>query len=372
MLKIDKSSWHFRYYCALRNLWGSSIPDRTSLCLYCQSLFWFSVASIFLSPVFAIGWLFIKFCRGVYKFLDRRGFNSIVGWIEDKFSNELDSCETLEENAFMKCLISGMASLFLVFMGLLGLGLVFKGTSFIFGIIPLIPGCIWIALLYVGWFFFEVFAVIGRIESWIWFAVSWLFTNGELWGAIWFWFSRSIALCVCAFVASMAFWLLSRIKLFRTIGDFLVLKYNGFVGARAEVKEKKKQLREEEKEAERRRLISVGLSQKKEATKPVCVRAFLSVLLFVRDLFVCIARWVKHLFVNRGDGKGNEVLSPAMVFFTFLWAIKKGVCPLVEFVAGDEVVDKEKPEESEEIKEIKGIKELLDSNDFGPDQEPEE
>lgn len=78
-LVIKQSSWHWRYYVFIRALWGLPTTNRqVSLCPYCQTMFWFTVAVIVLSPFLFCGWLILRLERTLYTLAGKAGFNGLL------------------------------------------------------------------------------------------------------------------------------------------------------------------------------------------------------------------------------------------------------------------------------------------------------
>ena len=262
-LVICRDSWHYKYYEFIRSFWGFEPQPRTSLCPYCQTMIWFSLLAILLSPIFVIGWIILKLFRTTYKVLSKRGYNKLIDLIDKSFleevHNDLTSIKTpiptIMIGSFM-FFIAVIAAIILFCLLLYGIG---HGVwSFIF-IIPKIPAFLVMCLkgtltglIYVGFGIWIALASVGyalvTAYTHVVHFMFWLFTNKHLWFNIGYWSLFAISIIVITTLISLLIWKLSQTSLGKKVIEIIRFKANGYAAAREQAeKRREEETRRQEK-----------------------------------------------------------------------------------------------------------------------------
>jgi hypothetical protein len=206
---VDPGSWHFAYYCWIRQLYGqetySSQP--LSLCKYFQTMLW---GSIFCIPLFLLSLIGRMTANIGRRFLRLSGprFTRFRNYFENKFG-AVEALEKAPQKFEESPLVTGFVWFIIAIMCVLVLGFL-AGIAILVGSffwnIGLIASLLLKGILYAGWALFYVFAAFGYGMHYAWFGISWFFTNGPLWIGIATWASYVIcgalvtglvAVCVC-------------------------------------------------------------------------------------------------------------------------------------------------------------------------------
>ena len=192
-----------------------------------------------------------------------------------------------------------------------------------------------------GWFCFHGFYYIGFAMASVWNGLVSFFTNGEFWLSVLSWMMWtlkwfSIATAGSATLGLAAFGL-SKLSSFQRFGRYLTRKLNGFADAEAA-----------RSTAHATRLSEAGkwicsycyyvnpqtsysccsCSMDKPAAKPTGIARLVWAVV---DMFTWPFKVAGNTFI-RIKNKQFFVLGAWSVFTEYLWAIKSGVCPLLEFV----------------------------------------
>lgn len=361
MLLVNTESWHFAYYNWLRGLYGyNEPPERTSLCPYFQTILWGSIFCLLFSPLLITGWLMMRCGRWLLKF--ETFFDPFFAWIDKetpiiKWFN--DAPDAFEDGP----LVSGLL------YTLLGLGCVGAVASLLLGIAGFIGllgygawhildifVAAWWAFVHIGWVLFWVFSFIGRIENWVGEGAHWLFTNGELWTSIGEWaliiVATVLAVGAAAVVVGYGSMMVARTKLVTSIWTSIVTKVNGFGAARKERNERVKRERKERQEKMPKWTCSY-CDKENKATLDECIYCDSPrkgetappsawMIWIGKCLESCFGR------VQRIGKQEIHILGWLTVLIEFIKAVKKGVCPLLEFASPEELQDRTKQQQTQD------------------------
>ncbi len=345
-LAFNINSFHYRYYMFIRYMWGcTDKQQRTSLCPYCQTMFWGSIFIVAFAWALVLGWICMKLGRmacklqnpwtdAIVKYLDGK-----TKWIEALDSGPTDFVESPMRTAIDFC-IMGVG----VVIGVVGAAVI-VGT-----LLGVVGFSLWnivdigAAILYcVAWVFSQLFMGL----YWIGFGCHcaylgtvWLFTSGELWYNVLCWTGTVVAWIAGVGIISVAICLLfigiSKLPLSKRFGKFLTNKFNGYSEAqeqrRARAHEAAKKLppwkceycKYNNNSAENLYCQECS-NMKPQPTNP------LFHLLFVFYPVV----WVIEKCVtvkNKIGSREIDIVGPVGILWSYIVAIKNGVCPIVEFV----------------------------------------
>lgn len=323
------------------------IPDRTSLCPYCQTIFWGSIICIVLSPLLITGTLFTKFGRWVTK-LETTRIDKVFNWIDDK-TPVIKMLEEAPDNFEESPLVSGLVY---TIMGITGVaivgsmialaGMFFGGIGYGIWNIFDVFGYIWTGILMLGWVVFQVCGgIIGFAMHEISDGATWLFTNGPLWETIGDWFAyiviRVVVVGLAAVGIGYSVMTLSKFKSFQSWWQSIVTMVNGF-------SEAKKIRRERIAEQQKQRRHWVCQFCKKTETEYYHFCGYCS---YEREIpksktAIILRRIIESIMGKvHKTGSGNfKVLGWVSTVWEMIKAFKKGVCPLVEFASTKEIQEK--------------------------------
>jgi len=343
MLAISTDSFHYKYYQMLRKMWNFEPKrDRTSLCIYTQFLFWFSVWTVLCSPAILGGWLLLKMGRFIYKvcswtpagrkvidFLDELGLGSKI----DKISATMVECPaaTLTLTFFWFFIITALT---IIVAGFLIGGLLYIKTIFMY--ILAFGMAISLAVFYicfgVGW-------ILANIGASLLFGLKWIgiFLAG---------YGFFIIVGLVAIAASALFGMLV-IKLVvasEKLCNFFGFRLNGYQKARSENAKRREELKEQERA---RRLKLKEEKEELDHKKAVGEIPYTLTERMINALgrgVVATIDWCGEFFVARTKnvaGGSVKVMSGFGVLWMTLKSLKHGVCPFVEFIEDDDVVEEE-------------------------------
>jgi len=305
-LVVNADSWHFRYFTFIRKQWGMSPPlPRTSLCPYCQTMFWGSVFIMLFGVLIILGWLEIKVARFFYKLLGKCGFDRLLVWLSPT-ADVVDDCSQKMEKSF--AFASVVVSLFtLIGLALLGLVIFLVVTAGwgIFLLIPQLPELVWEGLLEVGWALFWVCGIIGLLLHSTGGFLVWLFTNGSLWLTIASWAGVVIGSAVLLAIMGYGIYLLFTRKMMKRFGGWALSRVNGFKAARDLASKAK---------------TKIEITRRMKS-KPV-------------SLSNRLLKWLSSFFSKEINTSGAKVsmLGPLGIIWVYIKAIKKNMCPMISFV----------------------------------------
>jgi len=275
VLVINKNSWHFNYFCRIRRLWGIGIPDQTSLCPYVQTTFWLTFLSILTAPLWLFGLITRLFIpKKVLAYLTRNYYS-----LPEKDAYIIRNI-VLGAVSLLICCAVGLITLFLVY-----------------GLVPTL-GFIWWVILNIGWLIFLAIGKVGKFFVWL---------LSGYWSAILY--VLSIVAVSCAIVWSL-------VKLLGFIVSskpfqYLISKMDRWFDKRQSVRIVKTE-----------KYLQSQTRIRPEIYEPTFFdRISLKFRFFFR-------KKPSFLFM----GRSAKVLSGFGILWTYLVAIKKKACPVVQFV----------------------------------------
>ena len=310
-LVVSKDSWHYQYFRFIRGLWGlQKEPARTSLCPYCQTMFWFSLAALVLSPAIILGWLMLKGMRLSYKGMSALGCNKVIDFIDwtpagsfmEKSDDSIQSYPIL--TAIGTIVVTAM-TLVLIFGPIFAICF---GLYHVFMALPQAPGFFKMIGLYAGWGLFMGFAVIGLGLHHAWFGIHWFFTNYAMWSQIAYWTCFVLGIGVAASVLGLVSYAIASTSFGRRSIDWFMLRMNGYGEARKKARERRLEAKA--------KLESQPRIELPPPEPSWAVKAW-------RKLY-------SHEF--KVGEKVMVVLGPIGIMWRFGWAVKRCICPMVEFV----------------------------------------
>jgi len=390
-LAIHKNSWHYRLHTTIRSAWGwePSPNNQWSLCAYFHTTFWGSLLTVLVMPLVILGWICLKSLRTAYKLGSKTKALGFVPWIIDKtfLGKELDlAARRYESSPILTSIVWLAYTVFCILSIALSIGLVafvaFGGLK----LIPHIPEYLAIALTYIGYVWFEAMGGIGwflieigrdlvaaavAIWGWIASAAQWIFgtaTSGGFWLKAGKVVGATLIMTVFSCGSVLLFMMALTCRPMKAFYNWCDIKANGYMEARA----KREWLRtmvplkviSKEELAERIRkhridrdnydYLSAGLPREKAPKEPnpfiekwmdMLEAAGLGIktliLFFIGLLFVAIDT-VSALYSREGtkvvvvDGEEFtqkvDILGPLGILWKFLVGLKKGACPILEFV----------------------------------------
>lgn len=314
-LAINKNSWHFRHYANLRKWWFGSVPERTSLCPYVQTIIWFSVLTVLASPLMFIGWAWPTSLMALNKYLTARKTRAATvaaAWLQRNplfsFADFVLHNENAQQDPVGTYAASGIAFCALVFV----VWIVQFGARHIHEAKPELVFHVGSSLTYLAWAIIQsaIYGLAGiTIVAWAVCAggvtvvtgVYNFFTDAAIWrmiGKIAVWTLGASAGCVAGVAAAAWF--------ARTPFGNRILAMFSKPADYVPVKERKVQ--------------AAVIPERPPREFPRIKRIWTG----VKSFFISST-------VNVGTGTA-KVLSPMAIILMFLWAIKKQACPLVEFV----------------------------------------
>lgn len=346
-MRVNTNGLTYRYYRFIR--WMLGFLDEgedhypASLCPYVQAMFWGSIFIVVFSPGLILGWITMKLGRLMCK-LENPVTDRIVNYIgsHTKFIELLDDGPT----DFTKSPIWT------------GLGFFVIGIASLIGIAGCLAAVVG-ALGFIGfgvWNFVDIVSAIFSGVAWclsqifmgaywcgfafreIYTAIIWLFTNGELWHKVLVialqcgaWLLgiglASVALCSLFIVSS-------KLSFVKSLGRYFTNRLNGFSEAQGQRRERFIQAQKKlppwkceycgYKNNRAIKLACVECDQ----TRPKPVPKWLCVFVV---FYPFVWAWKTCAGVANGI-KAINVAGPLTTFWSYLVAIKKGVCPLLEFV----------------------------------------
>lgn len=311
MLRISVNSWHYKYWVLLRRGWGfQKNPDVTSVCPYCQFIFWASVATLIIAPLAVWGWISIKLIRCIYVIFEKTCGKRITAWLETK--NATDWIDELSndfvERPIIVPFIWGIVNI--VIAGLI----ILLVTAIKMGVIPFIlyiptlivsiPGWIYWGGMYVG---FSIMCVAS-------IPINVLFFVGNKLGLLFCFlgpYLLSILISVAYLVAAgLVVTVVAALGLKLGIWPWFAFKFNGYVEAKTSAKKRAARFHEPR-------------SKKKQKKQGLRYR--------IQDWLAVSEDELRE----REDALRKKRKHQGMGFFKtlkeFIKGTKEGVCPIVEF-----------------------------------------
>jgi len=355
MLAISTESWHFAYYKWIRSLYGvTDVPDRTSLCPYCQTIIWGSIFCVLCSPLLVIGWMMMRFGRwtmkleGVWsdKLLSSMD-NTLVGHAIDQGPSNFDEAPIVSGIMYTlmgTVVIAGLAVVVGVALGVLGaLGWGAWNVEYIlngaWSILCSVGSFAAKIALNAGFVVFHICGAIGRFLNWIAGCLCDIFTDGVLWLTILDWATYLIIIGIVGIIVGYTAMRIAQTKIFNRIWNNIVTRANGFAAARESRKERVRALcRAQLENAPPVKCYHCGHSN--PATGRICEYCDWYIRPTTRQK---INKWVNELFdktykvMDKWGMHEIHLLGWVGICWEFVKALKRGVCPFVEFTTPSEL-----------------------------------
>lgn len=343
MLAISRNSFHYRYYQTLRKMWGMgdtiSYAERTSLCIYTQFLFWFSLLTIVAFPIIAGGWLFLKTGRALYKICSWTPVGRFLLDVLDKFGlgDKIDKVsDSMEEApAFVLaatfCVVIAFSILMFILLGLFIGGVVYLKTILLC-IAALLLG-ITLLVFYAGFGIGWVLAHALTVACLVIKTVA-LFFMAYIVALVW-------CLVILSVLALVSFIVVKLITSSEKLMTFLGFKLNGYHKAREESATRRAELQRLHDIEEQKRYAEEREIKRKKANGEIPYTPWESFVIGIGKCFVKIGECLAHFFLARTKNvKGGtyKVMSGMGVVWETVKSLKEGVCPFVEFVDENEEV----------------------------------
>jgi hypothetical protein len=363
-LAISKKSFHYKYYLALCGMWEAgdclalkNQTERTSLCIYSQFLFWMTVVTLICFPVIFIGWLVLKMGRLLYKICSwTRAGKFVIDGLDKYFKMgrglELGTEIMLVAPAKYLCAIGGLfivalAVLFLIaVMCMLGVGPLWNALV---TLIVSLPSLLYAAGFYICVGIFYVFWAMGYVFT---FTIPTLIIVAKAVATVLLLLALPalIALTTIGVLGGLFALLVKFATDSNSMRDFLGFKINGFVEARKEAADRREKMLEEKRrlrwELRREKDELDELKEKGEVAYTSSEKFAIALgdkCLKIKDWIVhnCFERTVKVKDGITGGVKGGsyKVIGTMSLIWNTLKSIKDGVCPFVEFVDEDDLVE---------------------------------
>ena len=330
MLAISTKTWHFRLYSRIRHAFGCEINKQSSICPYCQTIFWGSVFFVMSAPIVALGWLHVRVMRLIYSRLEAAKYHRVVdcldktrwlglGIILDLHANlekptykqMLDGTDKAPINTYMSYAIPGLCSIsWWMLASLLGylavncyipsiaeivyalftiMVFVLTGIYMLFGLAGLLVYCVERIATFAA-------EVIWSIVTWeaMWLVIGYIVLYSTL---------ATIVACTTSYFMVALY---ERSKYIRERTDALIHKYNGYTEAKAAAKERRAQ-----------EVLGPSLW---DSVYDTC-RAWTTKLC---SLFTGIDIDI--------SGRKAKLIGILAIVKEFAISAKRGVCPIVQFV----------------------------------------
>lgn len=328
-LVIQTDSWHYNYYLCIRRFWGlTDAPEKTSLCPYCQTILWFTIFAVIASPLFLLGWIFLKLHRIVYKLVESRGFDMLVDFIDEsplgQWMDFIHKDNTYKSSFGKMTFFSSIIYSFfiIVFLGCLcSLYLLFISLAQL----PYVLSVIWDyslwGLAYLGYGCLHIFGLLGLFLVYIGYVINSLI---QILLSVQFWqWVSAIVIIVGSFVF-LGFGLfyigilLSRNEAVHNFWEkYIIMKLNGFGEARERASKRR--------EAEIRARIEAEINYIKPSNPSKFTRFF---------------KFLKDSLLSSKQEVGNattKILGPIEIAWIFIVSLKKRACPIVEFLTPEQI-----------------------------------
>lgn len=353
MLGIKKSDWHYRYFVFLKKIFildgYSDSLDVKNLCSYSHTIFWLSALLVILSPCILLSWLILKISRSIYKYISYTKIGRLfIDWFEKgiKIGDVInDGSDLVKENPIKgSILITVITSI--IIASIIGIFIViFIGViPFLIFAIPKTPYAICVAITYIGWGLMWAYWAIGIFLL----VCLWMLKQAAFYIGVWFVWMAWLKILFCLGVALVAIacasilglgivWFFTSPKT-KKIRDWLSFKFNGFQKAREE-----STVRKEEKKKEKEEIL---------ASNKICPHfSFKDNKVFssigkkwgkVKSLFVGKKVIVNTKVKDKVKERKFKLMSGISILWELLKSVKSGICPMVELVDDDDIVEDKK------------------------------
>ncbi len=334
ILAINTSSFHYKYYQLLRRIWNfGEKTDRTSLCIYTQFLFWFSLWTLFCSPCILGGWILLKTGRSIYKVcswtktgrkildvLDSLGMGNKI----DELSREMEQCPALSLSmTFLKFCLFACIGTFIIALFIGGMVYIKTICMVIIAVLMMIGLICFYACFGIGW-------GIAHFVTVIYIGIKWfvLFLAGYA-----FFIGMFLVSLAVAALAGMI--MLKIITASDRLMEFLGFQLNGYHKARTEISNRRAENKKKREEALQKLKEARWDMERKKENGEVPYTLGERFRKWAGKTFKAGGEKLGEFFVARSKNVGNgtvKVVSGFGVVWLTLKAFKQGICPLVEFV----------------------------------------
>lgn len=325
-LNVDTNSWHFKYFCFIRKLFGIRTKKTvaTSLCVYVQTMLWGSAFFVLSLPLQSIGLLFVKLTRFIYKKAVQLNMTPIVNIIDFTIGYLLSEADKVPDERSPFIFYTGVGGIFCISCAIIAMlvCLSFIGLGAAIAFLPRVPYLLLQGLMILGWAVVWACATLVygvlSVFSYVGAGVSWLFSASWLWLLLFEISLWCLGFIVVSIAVTMLFYWLSSTEAFERFLDYMHVKYNGYAEAR--------------KQADVARIEAAKLKQQEPKTDTWLDR-------LGDKLRLTLSNFAKF-FLSKTYVVGNtskKILSPMALIWHFGWALKKRACPVIQFVNAEEI-----------------------------------
>lgn len=346
MLRINPNGVTCCYFKFIRWMLGcradAELPK--SLCIYCQTMFWGSLFIVLFFPVLVLGWISMKLGRMACKLQ-----NPVTDYIVALLERKTTCIKTLDRGPTDFSESPMFAGFEFAVMGFCFAVCIFAVVS-VFGMVGLglwnIADIACSAFYGVTWFLAKLFMgvyLFGSLFHKVYAGTVWLFTNGELWYSVVSWAALIgvwvLAAGVGAIILCSLFIALSKLAVAKRFGRFLTNKLNGYSEAQ-KIRAERVQQKLSEKPPWKCEYCSYDNNPAKylhcrecEYAKPEPMPIWVYVFYPIRLIWAFCAWCFSASIMDRKI----DIIGPLEVFWSYLVAIIKGMCPLIEFVSPEQL-----------------------------------
>jgi len=313
-------------------------------------MLWGSFFFLLTLPLIVVGWLLLKLSRLAYKTLEYTGFGKVVDTIDStRVGTWLEkSADRLEKNPVFTTIATAMCAVVAVLAFSLVVMVATFGVWHCLLFLPKVPGLLWAGICFVGWTIIEILSLIGWlvVHTWglIWSIMTWLPTSGWLWALIGKWLVYILGGVAVSFVTVLLLSKLWAFKATQSVVRWLSMKLNGYSEAR--------------EAALKRRLEALKAAEDSPPPLDVPPKRTCKVCEWLGSLFEKIANGIDSLKSQTAKvgGVKAKVMGPLSVAWTFMWAVKYRMCPIVDFVeVTEEMKEEARAEEEAEAKDSEEV-----------------
>ena len=341
------TSFHYRYYCWVRRMWGCGGEPPASLCPYFHTMFWGSIFCVLFAPGIVAGWIFMKLGRILCKMQNPVTDKVIevlkekTRWIERLDKGPTDFSESPVATGLLFT-VFGVSVIVCAAMAVYATGLILWLLGYGAWNIANIAVTVFDFVTWTLAQIFMIFYWFGFVFHSIYSGVVWLFTNGPLWYTIGSWVVWMLAWIAGIGLASLALCVLfigiSKLSFARRFGKILTNKFNGYGEAQRVRKIRRTEAikkmppwkcescKYNNNPASKKWCRECGKA--KPMPTPAWAYAFMPLYPF---------GWAVVMVITIGDKficriKTRDFIGPFGIIWAYIVAVKKGVCPIIEFV----------------------------------------
>lgn len=341
LLAINTDSFHYKYYQALRRIWNfDDSKQRTNLCTYTQFLFWFSLLTLVTFPFILGGWLLLKTGRLLYKIcswtslgkslidiLDEIGLGDKIDELSDKMSDSPAFTLMMTFFGALILLLGLLMILLLIFGGIIYIKIVF--IHIIAFMLAIGFGCFHICFG-IGWVIINSLSVILAAIKW-----AALFAAGYV-SFLLIGMCMAIVLCLLAAIIVRIF------AASETLSGFISFRLNGYYKARTENAKRREEIKEQYEKEKQKRLEEREKIRLQKLTGKIPYTLLEKAILGIVKILKIIFEGLYGFFIARTkNAKGGtvKVMGVLGILIEALKSIKYGICPFVEFISNDDLVE---------------------------------